>query len=117
MAKKFKVTETAVRKRVKQLEQIGIIKKYTIEFDPKKIGFDIDTLIGIDTLPEEYINIINKLKNTEEVQSLYSSNGDHMILARCWFKNHRELENFVKKIEKYKGITKICPAIIIEKIK
>jgi Lrp/AsnC family transcriptional regulator for asnA, asnC and gidA len=117
IAKKFNVSETAIRKRIKKLEEMGIIKKYTIQVDPTKLGFKIDALIGIDTTPEDYISIIEHLKAMDDIKNLYSSTGDHMILAECWFKDSNELTNFIKKIEKIKGIIRICPAILLEKLK
>lgn len=117
IAKKFGVSETAIRKRIKKLEEMGIIRKYTIQIDPIKLGFKIDALIGIDTTSEDYISIIEQLKTMDEIKNLYSSTGDHMILAECWFRDSNELTNFIKKIEKIKGITRICPAILLEKLK
>lgn len=117
LAKHFKVSETAIRKRIKNLEREKIIKRYTIDVDPRKMGFEISALIGIDTLPEHYLATINKLKKTNSVLGLYSSSGDHMIMIESWFKNSEELSKFVSQIEKWQGITKICPAIILEKIK
>jgi Lrp/AsnC family transcriptional regulator for asnA, asnC and gidA len=117
IAKKFEVSDTAIRKRIRKLEKNGVIKKYTIEINPKKIGFEIDAFIGIDTKPEQYIQIIEKLKKMKEVINLYSSSGDHMILAECWFKNSSELTKFVERLNTIIGITKICPAIVLEKIK
>jgi Lrp/AsnC family transcriptional regulator for asnA, asnC and gidA len=117
IAKKFNVSETAIRKRIKKLEEMGIIRKYTIQVDPTKLGFKIDALIGIDTTPEDYISIIEHLKAMDDIKNLYSSTGDHMILAECWFKDSNELTNFIKKIEKIKGIIRICPAILLEKLK
>jgi Lrp/AsnC family transcriptional regulator for asnA, asnC and gidA len=117
IAKMFKVTETAVRKRIKKLEENGTIKKYTIDVDPKKLGFEIHALIGIDAKPESFISVLEKLKNMPETISLYSSSGDHMMLIECWFKDSEELTAFVKRLEATKGVTKTCPAIILEKIK
>lgn len=117
MAKILGVSETAVRKRIKKLEREGVIKRYTIEIDPKRIGFEINTLIGIDTKPEHYISTLEKLRKMKEIVSLYSSSGDHMILAECWFKNSRELTKFVKFLETSEGVMKVCPALILEKIK
>ena len=116
LAKHFGVSETAIRKRIRKLEEDGVIKGYTIEVDPKKMGFEINALIGVDTKPEHYIPVIGKLKLMEEIRGLCSSSGDHMILLECWFRNSNELAEFVKKLEKLEGVTKICPAIIIEKI-
>ena len=117
IARRLKVTETAVRKKVKKLQEEGVIRRFTIEIDPKKIGFAVQAIIGVDTKPEKYIPAIEKLKSMEEVLSLYSSSGDHMILMECWFKDTEELRKFLKKLESIDGVTRICPAIILEKIK
>lgn len=117
IAKEFGVSETAVRKRVRKLEDSGIIRKYTVEIDPKKIGFSIDALIGLDTKPESYISTIERLNQIEEVRGLCSSSGDHMIMVECWFKDSNELAAFVKLLEKMKGVTRICPAIVLERVK
>ncbi len=117
LAKHFGVSETAVRKRIRKLEEEGVIRRYTADIDPKKIGLNIDSLIGIDTKPERYIQTIETLKEMKEVITLCSSSGDHMILMECWFENSKELAKFVRSLERMEEITRICPAIIIEKIK
>ncbi len=117
IAKMLGVSETAVRKRIKRMEREGIIRRYTIEIDPKKIGFKVNTLIGLDTRPENYIQTLEKLKEMEEVVSLYTSTGDHMLLIECWLKDSEELTKLVKKLGAIEGVTKICPAILLEKIK
>jgi len=117
IAKTLNVSETAVRKRIRKLEEEGIIKKYTVEVDLRRLGFEINAVIGVDTKPEEYIAVIEELKGIEAIKSLYSSTGDHMLLMECWFKNQNELTEFVKKIKGIKGVTRVCPAILIEKLK
>jgi len=111
------VSETAIRKRVRKLEEEGVIRRYTIEVDPKKLGFKVNALIGLDTVPERFIAVIEELKAMEEVLGLYSASGDHMILLECWFKDSDELTRFVKRLESIRGVTRVCPAIILEKLK
>lgn len=117
IAKELEVSETAIRKKIKKLEKDGIIRRYTIELNPRKLGFQVDALIGMDTEPEYFIPTINKLKRMRKIIHLYSSSGDHMILMRCWFKNSDELGSFIKKLYSIKGVKRICPAIILEEIK
>jgi len=45
----------------------------------------------------------------DEVVSLYSSSGDHMILIECWFRNTEELTRFVESIERIKGLLGSAP--------
>ena len=111
------VSETAIRKRVRKLEEEGVIRRYTIEVDPKKLGFKVNALIGLDTVSERFIAVIEELKAMEEVLGLYSASGDHMILLECWFKDSDELTRFVKRLESIRGVTRVCPAIILEKLK
>ncbi len=117
MARHFRVSETAVRKRIRSLERKGVIKKYTVEVDPRKIGFDICAIIGIDARPERYVHLMEKIKRMKEVVRMCSSSGDHMLLAECWFQDSAELMKFVKSLERTDGVTKVCPAIVNEKMK
>ncbi len=117
LARRFGVTETAVRKRVRKLEADGVIKKYTIEVDPMKIGLRMNALLGVDTTPESYLSVIERLKRKKEVMCLRTSSGDHMILIDCWFPGMPELSRFVKSVESMEGVTKVCPAVITDKIK
>jgi Lrp/AsnC family transcriptional regulator for asnA, asnC and gidA len=116
LAKKFKVSETAIRKRIKRLLKNGTIK-FSLDINYKKLGYYYTAIIGIDTLPEHLVKVIEMLKDDKEVKELYSSSGDHMLLAKVVFKTSDELNRFVKKLEKNKMITKVCPAIIVERLK
>lgn len=117
MAKKLKVTEATIRKRVKDLEEEGVIGKYTIEINPEKLGYRSVSLVGVDTTPDRYLDIVKELTQLKEVKSVSTSSGDHMIMIEVWKKNNKELMNFIGKKLSLEGITKVCPAIILEKIK
>ena len=117
IAEKLGVSETAIRKRIKKLEKEKVILKYTIEVDPKKIGYEVVSFIGLDTLPEYYIQTLEKLKKLDKVRKLYTSSGDHMFMMECWFRNSSELTEFLSVLKQIQGVKRICPAIILERIK
>jgi Lrp/AsnC family transcriptional regulator for asnA, asnC and gidA len=116
IAKKLKVSEAAIRKKVKKLLKLGIIR-FSLDIDYKKLGYNYVAIIGIDVLPEHFVKIIEMLKEDKEVKELYTSTGDHMILAKVVFRTNEELSEFVKRLEKNKMITKVCPAIVLERLK
>lgn len=117
MARQLHVTETAIRKRVRKLEEEGVIIRYTIDVDFKKLGYDVHAFIGIDTRPESLISVIKSLKELDDIASLYSTSGDHMLIAECWFKSNSDFMNFVEKISSMGGVIRVCPAIVVDKIK
>ena len=116
LAKLFNVTETAIRKRVHSLEDKGVIKGYTAIIDYKQLGYNVNAIIGIDTLPDKLFSIIDDVQKQDSI-CVYTSSGDHMLMVEKCFKNTQELNEYIKSLEQTKGITKVCPAIIIEKIK
>ncbi len=117
VAKEFDVSETAIRKRVKKLEEDKIILGFTIDVNPKKLGYSHVVLLGIDTLPEKLLNVVHELKKRDEIVKLYLSSGDHMIMAECWFEDSESFLAFIRELESNKDITKVCPAILVERIK
>ncbi|MFQ6088751.1 MAG: winged helix-turn-helix transcriptional regulator [Candidatus Methanofastidiosia archaeon] len=118
ISKYLKTSESTVRKRVKALEKKGIIKRYATIIDPAKIGFKTVAIVGLDVEPSEFLNAARQLTEFEEVKSVATSTGDHMILTEIWTKDGRELSKLIsEKIGKINGVMKICPAIILEKLK
>ena len=118
IARKLHVSEATIRKRVKTLEKTGVIKGYTIIVDPAKMGFNTVALIGINTNPDMFLSVAEKLTMFDEVRFVATSTGDYMIMAEVWTRNGKELSSIIsEKIGKLQGITHIRPAILLEKLK
>ncbi|KAA0009450.1 MAG: Lrp/AsnC family transcriptional regulator [Thermoplasmata archaeon] len=118
IAKEIGLSEGAIRKRVESLEKKGVIKKYIAIIDPRKIGYNSITLLGLDAEPTKLFDIANEIAKIEEAKNVYLSTGDHMIMAEIWAKDGKELSDILaNKIAKIDGVKRICPAIILEKIK
>ncbi|MCD6445935.1 Lrp/AsnC family transcriptional regulator [Candidatus Bathyarchaeota archaeon] len=118
IAQKLKLSESAVRKRVQALQKEGVIKKFTIEINPSKIGFNIVAIVGFDVDPTKLLKVAQELCEIKEVRSVATSTGDHMIMTEIWTKNGMELAKLIsEKIGKIEGVRKVCPAIILEKLK
>ncbi|MHA1304971.1 MAG: Lrp/AsnC family transcriptional regulator [Candidatus Heimdallarchaeaceae archaeon] len=117
IAKEFDVTEATIRKRVNKMKKDGVIRKFTIDVEPKKLGFKIQAIIGFDLHEEYYTSTLLLLKKRQEIISLTSSTGDHMVMLEAWFEDLEQLHNFEKELSSLPGVMDICPAIIIEKLK
>ncbi len=118
IAKMLGVSEATVRKRIARLEREGVIVRYTIEVDPLKLGYTTVTILGLDVEPEHFLDAARKLAEMDEVRWVATSTGDHMIMAEIWTRDGNALARLISlKIGRIKGVKKICPAIILEKIK
>ncbi|MEM2924719.1 MAG: Lrp/AsnC family transcriptional regulator [Methanocellales archaeon] len=118
IAEKLKLNESTVRKRIIRLKAKQVIKKFSIEIDPSKIGLNTVAIIGIDVEPAKLLEVAQKICEIPETRYVATSTGDHMILTEIWAKDGRALTNLISnEIGKIEGIKKICPAIILEKLK
>lgn len=117
LAEELGVTETAVRKKIKKLEEKKILRGYTAKIDPKKLGYEVHAMVGIDTTPEAFMMIKDLVVNMNSVKQAWSSTGDHMLMIECWFETQNTFDTFIKDLEATSGITRTCPAMILNKLK
>ena len=70
--KKFgkKIYDTSVRKRILGLREKAIIKRFTIEIDQRKLGYELTAFIGLDTEPEKYLDIQEDLRSLQPIKQL-----------------------------------------------
>ncbi len=118
IAEKLGVSESMIRKRVKSLENEGVIKRYTVVVDPAKLGYNSVSFVGLDVEPTHFLDVAIKMTEFPEVKFVATSTGDHMIMTEIWLKDGRALGSFIaEKIGRLEGVHKVCPAVIMEKLK
>ncbi|MFW6196525.1 MAG: Lrp/AsnC family transcriptional regulator, partial [Thermoplasmatota archaeon] len=116
IAEEIGVSEATVRNRIKCLERNDVIKKYTVDINPKEIGFNMVAIIGLNVTPENLLSSVNELRDIEEVKWAAKSTGDHMIMAEVWAEDGEGLSRVIsKKIGNIEGIKDVRPAILLEK--
>ena len=117
LARQLGQNESTVRKRVLTLRERGVIKKYTIIVDNLKLGYNTIAVVGFDVDPGMLLETAQRLAELEEVRYVATSTGDHMIMAEIWGKDGRELSQILSKIGSIQGVKRICPSILLEKVK
>lgn len=116
IAAKLGVTETAVRKRIKKLEDNGTITQYTIRTSPKKTG-QTHVFIGVDSEPEHFMSTVKYCREQTTVTRAYTTSGDHTIQLECAFPDNDAFTNFIDELEARPGVKRVCPGIITDTIK
>lgn len=81
IADRANISKPTVRKYIDKLESEGVIVGYSADVDPKKISSRSIALVGIDVASERYVEATRELKHLDAVEALYTSSGDHMLMA------------------------------------
>jgi Lrp/AsnC family leucine-responsive transcriptional regulator len=83
IAKSTHTSVPTITSRVERMQQLGIIRRFTIDIDQEKIeGHHIAVLV-VDVKPSESANIVSKLSAMDEVVEICtSSDSDFGIVAK-----------------------------------
>jgi Lrp/AsnC family transcriptional regulator for asnA, asnC and gidA len=118
IARRLKLNESTIRKRVIALREKGVIRKFAVIINPSKIGLNTVAIVGIDVDPPMLLKVAQKLCEIQEIKYVALSAGDHMIMAKIWAKDGKEFSRIIsEKIGGIEGVKRICPSIIIEELK
>ncbi|MCC6028172.1 MAG: Lrp/AsnC family transcriptional regulator [Archaeoglobus sp.] len=116
LAKMLKITETAVRKRIEKLEKNKVILGYRAVVDFKKLGI-FSSLTGIDVEPEHIWKVVESLKQMENVNSVYLTSGDHVLIVEVVTDSLDTMRRLHEEISGIQGVKRVCPAVIMEVLK
>ncbi len=117
LAKKLGISDVAVIKRVRRLEQLGVIKRYTVEVNPAALGYRVVSYTGVDVEPQHLLEVARVLREKPYVKRLSLTSGDHDLIAVIWARDSEELRRIHEEISRLPGVKRICPAIVLEELK
>ncbi|MDR5672304.1 DNA-binding transcriptional regulator, Lrp family [Halalkaliarchaeum sp. AArc-CO] len=118
IAQQAGVSKPTVRKYIRKLEEEGVIVGYSAEVDPKKLSSQSIAMVGMDVDSGRYVEATRKLKQLDAVESLYTSSGDHMLMAEVRAGNGDELGDVIaEEILGIEGITAAHPSFLQERLK
>jgi Lrp/AsnC family leucine-responsive transcriptional regulator len=98
LGRRIKLSPSAVRERVQKLEDIGIIKKYDIQIDNKKLGFELEAFILLKVFPGQLKDVLKKIKDFPEIKEAHRITGNQNLHLKVILKNQIELQNLLDKL-------------------
>lgn len=117
IAKDLGVSEATVRKRVKKMMKEGIIEQFTCLVNAKKIGKD-RVFIGLDLEPEFYIDGVREIEGLDlSILRAYECTGDHNLLLECVCDGLKGMESILERLKRVRGVRRVCPAVVVRRIK
>jgi len=118
IAERANVSKPTVRKYIDKLEDEGVIVGYSAEIDPKKLSSKSIALVGMDVASEKYVEATRELKDLDEIETLYSSSGDHMLMAEVRAADGDAVGEVIsEKIHGIDGVTAAHPSFLQERLK
>jgi Lrp/AsnC family transcriptional regulator for asnA, asnC and gidA len=118
IADRADVSKPTVRKYIDKLESEGVIVGYSADVDPKKLAEKSIALVGVDVTSERYVEVTSALKDLDPIESLYTSSGDHMLMAELRAADGDAVGKIIREeILSIDGVEAAHPSFLQERLK
>ena len=113
IGKKLKLSESAVRRRVKNLVDSGTIKRFTLELGEENVTSAI-VLVSVDSATDTS-KVSLKLAKLDGVKTVYEITGQYDITTIISASNISEINNSIDALRKISGVIDTNTVIILRK--
>lgn len=118
LSKRLNIPVSTIHTRIKKLEKEGIIKKYTIEIDYKKIGYEIQAFILIKydaNSIKTQRDLLKELLRLPNVDKGYIITGEWDILLMCRFQTIDDLSRFIlDRLRNIGGVKETYTLVVLQ---
>ncbi len=101
IGRKVGLTSPAVAERVKKLEDLGIIEKFTTHISYAQLGYQMRAIITLRAFVGKLRPFLDKVHTFKEVINCYRITGNENIIMEVVIKDQRHLEEFIDKLISY----------------
>jgi len=118
IAERINVSVPTITERIRKLEDGGVILGFQAIVDPVELGLDVSAIITVISGSSQYYKEVTiEAKKTSEVVQCFSTtgNGSHTLLVTT--KNSNTLEELLRKIQSWPGVTRTETQIILSSYK
>ena len=118
IAANIKVSVPTITERIKKLQDNGVILGFQAILNPSELGLDVSAIITVISGSSQYYKEVTiEAEKTSEVVQCFSTtgNGSHTLLVTT--KNSNTLEELLRRIQSWPGVTRTETQIILSSYK
>ncbi|GIN39706.1 MULTISPECIES: Lrp/AsnC family transcriptional regulator [Heyndrickxia] len=118
IGKQLNLSRVAVRERVNQLMNNGVIEKFTAVINSEKVGKHVSAFFEVDCEPAFLVEVAQKLAENPSVASCYQMTGPSTLHMHVLVDDFSSLENFINnELYGLQGITRVESNILLRRFK
>ncbi len=107
-------SRVAVKTRIRQLEQKGVIRGYFTAIDTNAIPKGIRFTLDIETEPQHFEDVLDRLAVSRMIYKIYGTSGESHILAIGFAPNSETLGSYAGHFQRStKGVRKLSWQILV----
>lgn len=98
LAQAVGLSSPSASERLKRLEERGVIKGFTVELDPKTLGYPLQAIVRIRPLPGQQHIVQKMIEEIPQCVECDRVTGDDCFVARLFVKTIDELDEILESV-------------------
>ena len=98
LAAEIHLSSPSATERLRRLEERGVIRAYTIDIEPRLLGYVLQALVRIRPLPGRLQAVQKLIADTPEITECDKVTGDDCYVARLFVRSVEHLDEVVDRI-------------------
>ncbi len=104
IANELGISEATVRYRIKNLIDDGVINKFTVLLDSKKIGYPTTGILMVKIAPDYFEKTSMQISDLTETYHVFQNTGEYNLVAVVHAHNLEHLSDLRKRVEMMPGV-------------
>ena len=101
IGKQIPLSASSVRERIQKLEELEIIKAYSLKLDHAKMGYGLEVFIMIKLFSGKLKSFMEAIESFPEIIRASRITGSHNIHMKVVLKDQLHLQQFIDKLINY----------------
>ncbi len=97
LGRRVGLSSPAVAERLQRLEQLGVIRGYHADIDPRALGLSLTAVIRVRPAPGQLANVAELARRSPEVVECQRVTGDDCYVARAHVRDVEQLEEIIDR--------------------
>ena len=117
VARKVGVSSGTVASRLKEMEEAGIIRRYSAILDYEKLGFELTAITEITVSDGKMLEVGEAIAKLSQATGVYNITGDSDLMIVGKFRTRKELSDFTKKTLTFPHVLRTKTHLVLNTLK
>ncbi|WP_355501435.1 Lrp/AsnC family transcriptional regulator [Xanthomonas sp. PPL133] len=98
LARQIGLSAPATADRVRRLQHQGVIARFTVELDPRALGYTLQAIVRVKPLPGQLHLVEELLQRIPEVVECDKVTGEDCFICRLYLRTIQHLDSILAKV-------------------
>ncbi|BBE42832.1 Lrp/AsnC family transcriptional regulator [Conexivisphaera calida] len=106
-----------VASRIERMKEMGIIKRFTVDLDYEKLGYDITVVVDVYISKGNVVDVEREIASIPGVMAVYDVTGDFDAVVLARFRNRADLSAFTKRLMAMEHVERTNTHVVLNSVK